>query len=72
MEDTLAYESFSTGAKDARANEEILTVEKVNPVEVGFLGARCAALRAFDAFIGHARGRDECRRSTPHLSIAVA
>lgn len=72
MELTVTAESFSTGARDARAGEEILTVEKVNPEEVGFLGAHSAALRAFDAFIGHARGRDECKRSTPQQSISVA
>lgn len=62
MEDTVTSESFSTGAADARSNEEFLTIEPMNPDEVGFVGAHCAALRAFDAFIMHARDRDECHR----------
>lgn len=63
MESTVTAESFSTGARDARASGESLTIESLNSDEIGFIGAHCAALRAFDAFIAHARGRDECSSS---------
>lgn len=72
METTVTEESFSTGARDARASGETLTIEPVNLEEIGFLGAHCAALRAFDAFIAHARGRDECSILTHQKNKSAA
>lgn len=72
VEETVTLESFSTGAKDARAGSHFLTIEPLNPEEVGFLGAHSAALRAFDAFIMHARGRDECHQLALTQNVSVA
>ncbi|MCY1240098.1 hypothetical protein D9M72_529300 [compost metagenome] len=68
----MTSESFSTGAKDARAAGDFLTVEPLDPNEVGFIGAHSAALRAFDAFVSHARGRDGCHQLALQNTTAVA
>lgn len=60
IEDTVADYSFSSGAKNARAGGTALTVDVLDKGEVRIEGAKSAAIRAFDTFIMHARGRDEC------------
>jgi predicted NBD/HSP70 family sugar kinase len=52
--------SFSTGAADARAGTNHLTVQVLDPDQAVREGALCAAVRAFDAFVMHASGHDHC------------
>ncbi|MET3937024.1 ROK family protein [Arthrobacter sp. OAP107] len=63
-ENAVTEYSFSMGANDARAGLSALTVEVLDEEDVRKVGARSAAIRAFDAFIAHARGLDECKDDT--------
>ena len=61
VEHAVSEYSFSSGAKDARADATGLTVDVLNADDVRRVGAVSAAIRAFDTFIQHARGRDDCQ-----------
>lgn len=71
-EDALAEYTFSKGADDARAGRAALTIEVLDEEDVRRIGARSAAIRAFDAFIAHARGLDDCQVDAPGLVRHIA
>ncbi|TQS87570.1 ROK family protein [Arthrobacter sp. TS-15] len=60
VEEAVTKYSFSSGAERARAGSDMLTIDVLDESEVRLAGATSAAVRAFDTFISHARGRDEC------------
>jgi predicted NBD/HSP70 family sugar kinase len=64
-EEAVRNYTFSKGADDAKAGSASLTVEALDEEDVRRTGARSAAIRAFDAFIAHARGFDDCKRDEP-------
>ncbi|MGH3319973.1 MAG: ROK family protein [Streptosporangiaceae bacterium] len=72
VEDAVTRHSFSTGAQVARADGRSLTVHVLDPPDIPELGAKCAAIRAFDTFIEHARGRDGCRPPRRHRAHPAA
>lgn len=65
VEESVDEYSFSSGPVDARAGADRLTVEVLKEDQVRLVGATSAAIRAFDTFISHARGRDECQEQLP-------
>lgn len=72
MESAVTEYSFSRGADVARAGQERLTIDAMEPASVNTTGARCAAIRALDSFIAHARGRDECKANDPDAALDSA
>ena len=72
LEKAVTKHSFSRGAADARAGEDHLTIEELDPDVANPEGPRCAAMRAFDEFIMHARGRDHCTRRRSHRRVISA
>lgn len=72
MEKAVTEYSFSRGAENARAGQGHITVDTLDPEEANREGARCAAIRALDEFIRHARGRDHCTRPRFHRRVISA